>query len=84
MCLSFEQDAPGVLYEALGEFAQRGINLVKIESRPTKQSLGQYLFLIDCDGHQTDSVVREAIEAIRGENRSVKVLGSYPRWQEPS
>ncbi len=82
MCLSFEQDAPGILYQALGEFAQRGINLEKIESRPTKQSLGQYIFLIDCAGHQTDTKVIEAIEAIRGKNRSLKVLGSYPRWKE--
>ena len=45
ICFSFENDAPGSLYEALGEFAQRKINLAKIESRPTKESLGQYIFL---------------------------------------
>ena len=81
MCLSFQEDAPGILYEALGEFARRGINLAKIESRPTKQSLGEYIFLIDCDGHQTDSRIKEAIEAIRGNNGSIKVLGSYPKWE---
>ncbi len=82
MCLSFEQDAPGILYEALAEFALRGINLVKIESRPTKQVLGQYIFLIDCDGHQNDAQVEEAIGAIRGDNRTLKVLGSYPKWKD--
>ena len=81
MCLSFQEDAPGILYQALGEFARRGINLAKIESRPTKQSLGEYIFLIDCDGHQTDSRIQESIEAIRGKNGSIKVLGSYPKWK---
>ena len=81
MCLSFQEDAPGILYGALGEFARRGINLAKIESRPTKQSLGEYIFLVDCDGHHTDSRIQEAIEAIRGNNGSIKVLGSYPKWK---
>ena len=84
MCLSFQEDAPGILYEALGEFARRGINLAKIESRPTKQSLGEYIFLIDCDGHQTDPRIQEAIEAIRENNGSIKVLGSYPKWKAMS
>ena len=85
MYLSFEQDAPGILYRALQEFALREINLVKIESRPTKQSLGQYIFLIDCDGHREDPPLREAIEAFAGPSRQLKVLGSYPRWdgEEP-
>lgn len=81
MCLSFPQDAPGILYQALGEFARRNINLAKIESRPTKQSLGQYIFLIDCDGHRDDATLKEAIEALTGANSVVKVLGSYPRWE---
>jgi len=80
MCLSFQQDAPGLLYGALGEFAKRNINLGKIESRPTKQSLGQYIFLIDCDGHREDPLVKEAIDALNGQNSVLKVLGSYPRW----
>ena len=83
MCLSFPQDAPGILYQALGEFARRHINLAKIESRPTKQSLGQYIFLIDCDGHREDASLKEAIEALTGANSVVKVLGSYPRWESP-
>ena len=81
MCLSFPQDSPGILYQALGEFARRNINLAKIESRPTKQSLGQYIFLIDCDGHRDDAALKEAIEALTGANSVVKVLGSYPRWE---
>ena len=81
MCLSFPQDAPGILYEALGQFARRNINLAKIESRPTKQSLGQYIFLIDCYGHRDDAPLREAIEALTGANCVVTILGSYPRWE---
>ena len=81
MCLSFNQDGPGVLYDALGEFAKRGINLVKIESRPTRQSLGQYIFLIDCDGHREDQPLKEAIEVLNGPNSVLTVLGSYPRWE---
>jgi prephenate dehydratase len=80
MCLSFNQEAPGVLYRALNEFASRDINLRKIESRPTKQLLGQYIFLIDCDGHREDRLVEEAIQALNTANSVLKVLGSYPRW----
>jgi prephenate dehydratase len=80
ICFSFEQDAPGVLYTSLGEFATRNINLVKIESRPTKQSLGEYIFLIDCTGHRQDPLVGEAIEALGRSVSMLKILGSYPRW----
>ena len=80
ICFSFHQDAPGVLYDALGEFARRNINLAKIESRPTKESLGQYIFLIDCEGHREDSVLKEALSALSRRVNMLKVLGSYPRW----
>ena len=80
ICFTFDEDAPGVLYEALGEFAKRRINLVKVESRPTKQSLGRYIFLIDCDGHREDPLVREALERLAEPVSMLKVLGSYPRW----
>jgi prephenate dehydratase len=82
ICFSFEQDAPGVLYRSMGEFASRNINLMKIESRPTKQSLGEYIFLIDCAGHRQDPLVREAIEALGRNVSMLKVLGSYPRWDQ--
>jgi prephenate dehydratase len=81
ICFSYEEDAPGLLYRALGEFATRSINLVKVESRPTKQSLGRYIFLIDCEGHRQDPLVREAIEALRSPVSALRVLGSYPRWE---
>ena len=80
ICFTFDEDAPGLLYEALGEFAKRSINLVKIESRPTKQSLGRYIFLIDCHGHRKDPLVKEALERLAEPASTLKVLGSYPRW----
>ena len=80
ICFTFDDDAPGLLYQALGEFAQRSINLVKVESRPTKQSLGRYIFLIDCDGHREDPLVKEALERLAEPASMLKVLGSYPRW----
>ena len=67
----------------MGEFARREINLAKIESRPTKQSLGQYVFFIDCDGHREEPRVREAIGAIGARVSSLRVLGSYPKWMPP-
>ena len=77
---TFAEDLPGQLYAVMGEFALREINLAKIESRPTKQSLGQYVFFIDCDGHREDPLMSEAIEAIRGKVSLLRVLGSYPKW----
>jgi prephenate dehydratase len=80
ICFSFDQDAPSLLYHALGEFAQRGINLAKVESRPTKEVLGRYIFLIDCDGHRTDPPVAQALAGLERQVSNLKVLGSYPRW----
>ena len=82
LCLSFDEDSPGLLYKMLGEFARRNINLAKVESRPTKQSLGQYIFLIDCDGHREDAVVKEAIQAVKSQTSMLRIFGSYPRWSE--
>ena len=80
ICFSFEQDGPGLLYQTIGEFATRNINLVKVESRPTKQLLGEYIFLIDCSGHRHDPAVSEALASLQREVSMLKVLGSYPRW----
>ncbi len=74
-----ERDRPGILYEILGEFASRKINLTKIESRPSKKALGDYLFFIDFEGHREDPVVVEALEGVRQKTAMLKILGSYPR-----
>jgi prephenate dehydratase len=83
ICFSFNNDSPGSLYNALGEFAERGINLNRVESRPTKESLGQYIFLIDCDGHREDSELQNAIAGITSKVSMLKLLGSYPKWEIP-
>lgn len=80
ICFSFEKDEPGILYRSMSEFAERNINLVKIESRPTRQSLGEYIFLIDCTGHREDPGVKAALESLGRTASMLKVLGSYPRW----
>jgi len=72
------KDRPGALHEILGEFASRDINLTKIESRPTKKVLGDYLFFIDLEGHIEDVVVKEALENVGAKAGMLKVLGSYP------
>ena len=80
MAFTFDVDTPGLLYHALGEFAERGINLFKVESRPTKQSLGQYIFLVDCAGHREESPMKDALAALSQPISMLRILGSYPRW----
>lgn len=81
IALSVAHDRPGSLVDVLREFSERDINLMKIESRPTKQELGKYVFLIDLEGHRTDPVVSEALEAVRSQSYFFKVFGSYPRFE---
>jgi prephenate dehydratase len=70
-------DAPGSLLAILQEFAARAINLVKLESRPTKKGLGDYCFLIDLEGHISDELVADCLRDLRSKHE-VKFLGSYP------
>jgi len=72
-------DTPGSLYQALQPFADRGINLTRLESRPTPGSAWRYLFFVEMDGHVTDRPILTGLEELRGISRHVKVLGSYPR-----
>lgn len=71
-------DRPGLLYEMLREFAKRKINLTKIESRPSKGKLGDYIFYIDFQGHKSEKHVAEALKELE-KSSFVTVLGSYPR-----
>lgn len=71
-------DRPGSLLAILQEFAARGINLVKLESRPTKRGLGDYCFTIDLEGHVADEVVADCLRTLRAKLADVKFLGSYP------
>ncbi len=78
-CFSFDEDAPGVLHRVLAEFGDRGINLAKIESRPTRESLGRYIFLVDLEGHREDEIVREALARVKDQVSTLKIFGSYPK-----
>ncbi|MGW4644954.1 prephenate dehydratase [Kitasatospora sp. NPDC004289] len=79
MVVWLPDDHPGALLELLQEFAVRGINLMRIESRPTGEGLGQYCFLIDCEGHLSERRVSEALMGLRRICPQVRFLGSYPR-----
>ena len=70
-------DVPGSLLTILGEFAARGINLTRLESRPTKRGLGDYCFIIDLEGHVGDELVADALRDLKSKNEDVLFLGSY-------
>ena len=72
-------DHAGALLEILSEFGTRGVNLTRIESRPTKGRIGQYCFSIDCEGHIADERVGDAVAALHRVCADVRYLGSYPR-----
>ena len=82
LCFSFSDDRAGMLYSVMGHFATRNINLAKVESRPNKESLGRYVFLVDLNGHREDVSVREALNSVEAEVSMMKVFGSYPRYQD--
>lgn len=70
---------PGSLYQAMGEFAKRDINLAKIESRPTKHTPWEYNFYLDFEGHRSETRCVDALEALKQHSTFIKVLGSYPK-----
>lgn len=73
------QDRPGALMEILDQFATRGVNLSRIESRPTGQYLGHYFFSIDADGHAEDARVADALAGLHRISPATRFLGSYGR-----
>lgn len=79
LALFMKADKPGTLHMILSEFAFGQINLTKIQSRPTRKALGDYMFYIDLAGHADDDNVRLALDCLRLKLRQVKVLGTYPR-----
>jgi prephenate dehydratase len=79
LVLFMRDDHPGALLEILEQFASRGVNLCRIESRPTKKSLGDYCFSVDAEGHIDDARMAEAMMGLHRVCRDVVFLGSYPR-----
>lgn len=79
LVLFMREDHPGALLEILTEFAVRGVNLTRIESRPTRKQLGDYYFSVDCEGHVADMRVGEALAGLKRICAEVRYLGSYPR-----
>lgn len=77
--VSMKRNEAGALHHILAPFAARGINLTRIESRPSKDDLWTYVFFIDFEGHQDDPRVQEVMAELAPRMRDVKVLGSYPR-----
>lgn len=81
VAFAFEDDRPGLLVDVLKEFSSRGINLTKVESRPTKERLGEYIFLLDINGHRALAPARDALEAVKDRASFFKIFGSYPRFR---
>lgn len=75
--ISLNGDKPGGLCEILYEFVKENINLTKIESRPSKQGMGKYLFFIDMEGHRLDSNISKTLTIIKKKVKMFKLLGSY-------
>jgi len=71
------ENKPGALVRALTHFAQAGINLSRIESRPTRRSLGEYFFSVDVEGAQSQPQIGQALAALRRETSCLRNYGSY-------
>ncbi|NPB06321.1 MAG: prephenate dehydratase [Aquificae bacterium] len=77
------RDEPGALYKALEAFYKEGVNLTKIESRPSRKKAWDYVFFVDLEGHKEEKRVKRALDELSKRALFVKVLGSYPRALEP-
>ena len=77
LAFSLPQNKPGALVEALQIFARRKINLSKIESRPTKRSLGEYIFFIDIEGNYHDPSIQAALSELQDRIEELKIFGNY-------
>ncbi len=76
------KNLPGALYDSLGAFATRNINLTKLESRPSRDKPWQYIFYVDFEGHAEDPLCSQALDHLQQKAVIIKILGSYPRAQE--
>ncbi|MBE9168182.1 prephenate dehydratase [Pleurocapsales cyanobacterium LEGE 06147] len=81
LAFSLPENIPGALVKPLQVFAQRGINMSKIESRPTKRSLGEYIFFIDIEGNLNDPSIQNALAELSRYTEELKIFGNYDVWQ---
>jgi prephenate dehydratase len=79
-----EKNRHGALYDILGAFAKRKINLTKIESRPSRKGLGDYYFYIDFEGYSSNAVIKDVLEETKAKVDTLKLLGSYPTFKRPN
>ena len=79
IAFEFAGDRAGLLTAALHEFSSRAINCTKMESRPTRATFGEYIFLIDFEGHARDPECAAALDGLRSMTSMLKVFGSYPQ-----
>ncbi len=78
LAFAVAHDRPGTLVSVLHEFSDRAINLTKIESRPSGEDLGVYVFLVDIEGHREDPLIAQALAAVKEQADLFKIFGSYP------
>lgn len=79
LVIPLPEDHPGALMQILDQFAARGVNLSRIESRPTGQFLGDYFFSVDADGHVADARIADALKGLHRISPGLRFLGSYAR-----
>ena len=72
------KDRAGALYDLLRPFASNGINMTKIESRPSRRKAWEYIFFVDVEGHINDDRIRRTVDEIKSRCLFLKILGSYP------
>ncbi len=81
LCFGFDrEDQPGQLVRPIQILSDAAINMIKFESRPSKAVLGEYVFLVDINGHRLDPHIAAALQKMRAQTGFLKILGSYPRW----
>lgn len=83
LAISVRQNVPGSLYAVLDELASDQIQMTKLESRPNKNVLGEYYFLIDIEGHRLDEKISAVLERMRAKSDIFRVWGSYPVFKLP-
>jgi chorismate mutase/prephenate dehydratase len=76
------KDSPGILLHLLEPLAKHGLNLSRIQSRPTRRKAWEYAFFLDLEGHEKDEAVAAALADLAAVASSVKLLGSYPKAEE--